>query len=133
MPKPETPPSSTSVLCLLPEQRWRLDTLEAALSERGTSLRIHCCDPAMESASALLAEGRMQGVTAVLYCDTIDRFADLGQADNITEFLQALRERGCTVVSERFALGGPFDDEAVTTTDTRALVQALLGCSAATR
>ena len=122
MPTPYAP----TVLCLIPAQRWCLDALESALAAHGVSLWVRCCDPALESASVLLTESLERDLIATLYCDTLDRFANLGQADNVTEFLQTLRDADYPVVGERFDLGGPFDDEAISTTPTNQLVRALL-------
>jgi len=113
-------------MCLLPEERWRLDDLEAALAGRGAGLWVRCCDPTQESASTLLTESLAHGIAAVLYCDTLDRFANLGQADNITDFLQILRDAGYPVVRERFGWGGLLDDEAIITTPLGKLLSTLI-------
>lgn len=122
----DKPPSTTKVLCLLPEERWRLGDLEAALAKRGAVLWVRCCDPAQESASALLNESLAHGITAILYCDTLDSYANLGQAENVTDFLETMRDAGYPVVRERFQWGGPFDDEARITTPLDILLPTLI-------
>ncbi len=115
-----------NILCLLPEKRWHLDELDTALAVRGGSLWVRYCDPCLDTASTLLAEFLDREITAVLYCETLDDFSNFGQSDNVTTFLQTLRDAGFPTVRERFRLGGPFDDEAIVTTPLDKLLTSLM-------